>query len=72
MTIEEAVALGYEVTAASSTEVGLLKDGMGIRCWFCEEFDYRLPELDHPKIQEAIKTTETMIRNGFPVSGRKG
>jgi hypothetical protein len=58
MTIEEAKALGYEVVKASPFEVGLVKNGKGIRTWFCQDFDRRLPDLDHPKIQEAIQRTE--------------
>lgn len=58
MTIEQAKALGYEVIKASSHEVGLLKNGKGIRTWFCQDFDRRLPELSHPLIVEAILRVE--------------
>ena len=49
---------GYEVVAASHFEVGLIKDGKGVRTWFCQDFDGKLPTLDHPKIQEAIRINE--------------
>lgn len=58
MTKEEAKALGYEVIAASPFEVGLIKRGKGCRTWFCQDFDRKLPELDHPLIQEAIRVRE--------------
>lgn len=58
MTAEEAKAMGYEVVAASSFEVGLLKNGRGVRTWFCQDFDRKLPPLDHPLIQEAIRINE--------------
>lgn len=60
MTAKEAKELGYEVVAASPFEVGLVKNGKGIRTWFCQEFDRKLPSLDHPEIQRAIKITEDM------------
>lgn len=62
MTAKEAKALGYEVVAASNFEVGLVKNGRGIRTWFCQDFDRKLPSLDHPLIQEAIRITEEMDR----------
>lgn len=58
MTIAEAEKLGYEVIEASPFEVGLLKNGKGVRTWFCQDFDRKLPPLDHPKIQETIKIIE--------------
>ncbi len=58
MTIEEAQKLGYEVIKASPFEVGLLKNGKGIRTWFCQDFDRKLPPLDHPLIQRAIQIVE--------------
>jgi hypothetical protein len=58
MTESEARALGYEVVAASKFEVGLVKNGRGIRTWWNNEFDSfldgKLPGLDHPLIQRAI------------------
>ena len=58
MTAQEAAALGYEVVRASDYEVGLLKNGQGIRTWFCQDFDRKLPPLDHPLIQECIARVE--------------
>jgi len=58
MTKEEAEELGYEVIRASSFEVGLCKNGKGLRTWFCEKFDYKLPDLDHPIIVKSIENHE--------------
>jgi len=58
MTAQEAAALGYEVVKASPFEVGLIKNEKGIMTWFCQDFDRKLPDLDHPKIQEAIEIQE--------------
>jgi len=58
MTIQEAEKLGYRVIKASPFEVGLIKGEIGIRTWFCQDFDRRLPSLDHPIIQEAIERVE--------------
>lgn len=58
MTSREAKQLGYEVVRASSFEVGLLKNSKGIRTWFAQEFKGKLPPLNHPEIQRAIKITE--------------
>jgi hypothetical protein len=55
---EKAKVLGYEVIAASPFEVGLVKNGKGVRTWFCQEFDRKLPGLDHPKIKESILINE--------------
>lgn len=55
----EAKEKGYEVIAASAFEVGLLQNGKGIRTWFCQDFDRKLPDLDHPLIQEAIDINES-------------
>lgn len=60
MTKEQAALLGYEVIKASPHEVGLVKNGKGIRTWFCQDFDRKLPELDHPIITEAIKRVEAI------------
>jgi hypothetical protein len=60
MSIEEAKELGYEVIKASPFEVGLVKDGRGIRTWWANEFGCKLPDLDHPEIQRAIQITEDM------------
>lgn len=60
MSIEEAKKSGYEVIAASPFEVGLVKNGKGIRTWFCQTFDRKLPSLDHPEIQRCIMIQEEM------------
>jgi hypothetical protein len=53
-----AKALGYSVEKATPFEVGLLKNGKGIRTWFCQDFDRKLPELDHPIILACIARVE--------------
>tara|TARA_R110002126_G_scaffold107508_5_gene242962 strand:+ start:3987 stop:4175 length:189 start_codon:yes stop_codon:yes gene_type:complete len=58
MKIQEAEKLGYKVIAASSFEVGLIKGDRGIRTWFSQDFDRKLPPLDHPLIQKAININE--------------
>jgi hypothetical protein len=58
----EAKKLGYEVIKASPFEVGLMRNGKGIRTWFCQDFDRKLPGLDHPLIIEAINRVE---KSGF-------
>lgn len=49
---------GYAVIAASPFEVGLTKNGQGIRTWFANDFGGELPELSHPLVQKAIKINE--------------
>jgi hypothetical protein len=51
---------GYRIIAASPFEVGLVKNGMGLRTWYATEFGGKLPRLDHPIIQAAIKAQEEM------------
>lgn len=63
MTTQEATALGYEVVRASDYEVGLVKNGKGIRTWWCHSFDGKLPALDHPKIQNTISIQEDYERS---------
>lgn len=58
MTAEEAKAKGYEIVPASAFEVGLLKNGRGMRTWWANDFDGKLPGLDHPLIQAAIDICE--------------
>lgn len=62
MTAQQAQALGYEVIAASPFEVGLVKNGKGIRTWWSQEFDGRLPGMDHPTIMESIILMEDFER----------
>lgn len=63
MTIQEAQALGYEVIKASSFEVGLTKNGKGVRTWWSADFNGKLPRLDHPLIVKSIKLNETLNQN---------
>lgn len=58
MTIQEAESLGYSVVQASMFEVGLLKNGKGIRTWWAPDFGGVMPKLDHPIIQGAIAIQE--------------
>lgn len=62
MTKEEAEKLGYKVIAASPFEVGLLKGEKGLRTWLCQDFDRKLPPLDHPEILKAIEINEEFER----------
>lgn len=52
--------LGYKVIAASPFEVGLTKNGKGIRTWWCRAFGCKMPPLDHPEIQHAIRLNEEL------------
>lgn len=65
MTAKEAYQIGYRVIAASPFEVGLTKDGRGLRTWFSQEFDRKIPSLDHHVIQECIRNHEKMIKEGL-------
>ena len=58
MTAKQAKDAGYEICVASIMEVGLLKNGKGIKTWWCSEFDNKLPDLSHPLIMEAIEVNE--------------
>lgn len=58
MNKEEAEGLGYKVIAASPFEVGLIKGEKGIRTWFCQDFNRKLPDLDDPEIIRAIMANE--------------
>src|SRR6185295_19657897 len=62
MTIKQAYRLGYRVIQASAVEIGLSRNGQGIRTWFISDFHatgklQSLPSLAHPKIQKAIRIT---------------
>lgn len=65
MTKEQAEELGYEVIKASPFEVGLCKNGVGIRTWWCQDFDRKLPSIDHPRILATIERMET-LEQGMP------
>ncbi len=58
MSEQEAKDLGYEVVKASAFEVGLTKNGKGIRTWWFNEFNGKIPSLTHPEIQKSIKINE--------------
>lgn len=60
MTIEEAESLGYKIVRASPIELGLIRNGVGIRTWWIRDFEGTLPSLDHPKVMEAINGTEAL------------
>ena len=60
MTSAKAKALGYEVFMASSCEVGLSKEGTGVKTWWAKDFACILPELSHPLIREAIESHEEL------------
>lgn len=61
MTIKEAQAKGYAVIKASPFEVGLLRNGNGVRTWFARDFGGKLPKLDHSLISEAIRIHEAAL-----------
>jgi hypothetical protein len=65
MTSKEAYQKGYRVVAASPFEVGLTKDGRGLRTWFSQDFDGKIPTLDHYLIQECIESHEKLIKEGL-------
>lgn len=58
--IVSAKAKGYEIIRASAFEVGLVKNGQGIRTWWTKDFGHKFPTLDHPIIQSTIKTHESI------------
>lgn len=62
MTSQEADALGYEIIQASAYEVGLTKNGKGIRTWFNVTFDGQNIDFDHPEIRKAIEINESYHR----------
>jgi hypothetical protein len=64
MSSEEAKFLGYEVFRVSDIEVGLCKNGVGIRTWWASDFERIIPTLDHPKILACISAREKRIRDG--------
>lgn len=65
MTAEEAANLGYQTMKASDYEVGLVKNGKGIRTWWCSDFDRKLPPLSHPVILEFIEGYEGFLVNDY-------
>lgn len=60
MTKQEAEQLGYKVIQASPFEVGLVKNGKGVRTWWAKDFGGKLPGLDHSLILEHIRIQEEL------------
>jgi hypothetical protein len=60
-TREEAEQLGYRVIKASAFEVGLVKGDKGVKTWWNQDFDRKLPDLGHPKILEAVAANENLL-----------
>lgn len=60
MTIQEAVQKGYELVKASPFEVGIIKNGQGLRTFWLAEFGGKMPTLAHPQIQAAIAIQEDL------------
>lgn len=58
MTKEEAKQKGYELVIASAFEFGLIQNGRGLKTWWVQDFGGTMPDLDHPKIKEAILINE--------------
>ena len=58
MTIQQAVDLGYALIKASPYEVGLVKNGRGVRTWWARDFGGKMPKLDHSLVQEALRFNE--------------
>lgn len=52
----------YELIRASRFEVGLTCDGHGVRTWWRSAFKGLRPTLSHPRVREAIKINETMLK----------
>lgn len=64
MTAAEAKKNGYKVIKASPFEVGLTKNGKGIRTWWAVEFGGKMPGLGHQEVMRAIEINEE-IENAF-------
>lgn len=58
MTTKEATELGYTVGMDRIAEIVLKKDGEFVGSWWCHFFNYRKPDLDHWRIQEAVRENE--------------
>lgn len=61
MTREEAEQLGYRVIKASDFEVGLVKGDKGVRTWWAQDFDRKLPDLGHHRILRAAQAYEDFL-----------
>lgn len=66
MTKEEAESKGYKIVQASSCEIGLIKQGKGVRTWFYSAFNPDEPiTIEHPLIQRAIEIQEDFEAHGI-------
>ena len=65
MTEDQARQLGYELAPASRYEIGLLKNGKGIRTWWAsiDGLPATIPPMSHSAIQKAIEINERMERS---------
>ena len=62
MTVAEVKALGYSLIKASRFEVGLVKNGVGVRTWWASEFGGKMPPLDHSVVQESVRANERIVK----------
>lgn len=58
MSTDQATALGYQIAYISAMEIGLTKNGKGVRTWWANQFENQYPNLRHALIQEAIAINE--------------
>jgi hypothetical protein len=56
---------GYQLIQASPFEVGLIKDGRGIRTWWASEFDGQMPDFKNEKVLAIVRAHEQLIREGL-------
>lgn len=56
---------GYQLIQASPFEVGLIKDGRGIRTWWASEFDGQMPDFTNEKVLAIVRAHEQLIREGL-------
>ena len=71
MNTQESKKMGYKVIAASPFEVGLVKNGKGIRTWFSQSFGGKMPTMDHPEIQRTIAINEEFERENCVGGGNE-
>jgi hypothetical protein len=64
----------YKLVQASACEVGLLRDGQGLRTWFASEFDGVFPTIEHPIIKSAIEIDKMMacLKRSAELAPEKG
>lgn len=60
MTEKDVSDLGYKVVWAGPFEVGLVKNGRGIRTWWAKDFGGELPPLNHSLVLEAVFNQEKL------------